>query len=84
MEESNNKITISEQDIERLTKEAVSSLGPDWIYGESMRYLNLEAMKTESEQRPMTTEEIGLNFSVAGFVAGIKFALSNIDISREE
>ena len=75
---------ITKEDIKQLINEAVSGLGADWIYRESMKYLNVEAMRNESKNKPFTAEEIGTNFAVAGFMAGIEFALQNIQITDDD
>ena len=79
-----NKIELSQEDIERLTKEAVSGLGGEAIYEAASRYLNLELMLAKSEKQPLTVKEVGLNYSVAGFMAGINFALTNISFEQED
>ena len=85
-QESNDQhdIVFSEENINDLIKQAVSDLGPYEIYNEALSYIDLDLLKTETADGTITAENLSINFSVAGFAAGIKFALSNVKIERAE
>lgn len=70
-----------EQNIARLIAEAVEYLNIDGVYDLALRFVDAPKM---AQAQGLTAEEIAKNFSVAGFAAGIKFALENFVPEQEE
>ena len=79
-----DEIILSEENINQLIKEAISGLGPYRIYDKALSYIDIDSLKSESSKSHITTEQLSVSFSVAGFAAGIKYALSNIMINPAE
>lgn len=69
-----------EENITRLIQEAVDYLGQDGIYNLALRYIDTPAIAAAGK---LTAEEISTSFSVAGFAAGIKFALENFQPAED-
>ena len=72
---------IKEEDIERLTKEAVDLVGVQGIYSLALMKVNLAKLK---EAEPLSTEDLAMTFSLAGFMAGIQFTLRYIHVEETE
>lgn len=73
-------MNIDQETISRLIKEAIESIGYTDVYKLSFPYVDLEAMKASEG---MTQDELAATFAVAGFAAGIEFALKNLEIKDE-
>ena len=73
-------MNIDQETISRLIKEAVDSIGFMDVYTLSFPYVDMEAMKAAEG---LTQEEHAAAFAVAGFAAGIEFALKNLEITDE-
>ncbi len=72
---------IKEEDIERLTKEAVDLVGVQGIYSLALMKVNLAKLK---EAEPISAEEHAMTFSLAGFIAGIQFTLKYLHVEETE
>ena len=81
MGENMGEIRVEKQDIGRLVDEAVEVLGFQKIYDLSLRYFDSERAQ---ENQPLTQTEFAVSFSVAGFCAGVRFALENLEFQTEE
>ncbi len=73
-------MNITEQNIRDLINDAINVLGINKILDLTSKYLDTDEMLKAKE---LTTKEIAVNYSVAGFSAGIRFALENIEIHEE-
>lgn len=71
---------ISKEDINRLINEAVASLGAEAIYNAALPYVDFEALQAA---QPVNTTDLKATFAAAGFAAGIKFALENLEVSDD-
>ncbi len=67
--------------IARLINEAVTGLGAQSIYNASLPYVDFEALKAA---QPVSNDDLCATFATAGFAAGIKFALENLEIIDDE
>ena len=77
-------MTLSEKNIQTLIEQANKMLTTEEIYSKSLRYIDLEALKEQSEREPLTVLELQYSFAVSGFFAGIRYTLENIDLSTIE
>lgn len=66
--------------VNRLIAEAVNALGADEIYSLALGHIDAAKM---ADMKGLTAAEIAANFSVAGFIAGIKYTLENIETQEE-
>lgn len=70
---------IKKEEQVRLVQEAVAELGFQRIYEMSLKYIDTDAIKKAGD---LTQEEIKSTFVGAGFVAGLYFALENLEIEE--
>lgn len=66
--------------ISRLVNEAITNLDAQQIYNASLSYVDFEALKAGE---PVSNNDLCATFAVAGFAAGIKFALENLEIKND-
>ena len=71
---------MDEKTIRELVNEAITGLGMERIYDEALPYVDFEALKAA---QPINQTDLCATFAVAGFSAGIEFALRNIEISDD-
>lgn len=67
--------------VQALINGALDIIGHEQVYLLSLKEIDLEALKNANP--PLTREELVRNFSFAGFVAGIRFTLLNLDVQDE-
>ena len=71
---------MDETTINRLVNGAVSATPLMTAYDMALKYIDLEAMQAA---QPLTNEELCANMAMAGFIAGIRFALENLEIKDD-
>ena len=70
---------MNDDTIRRLQDEAVKALGVDRVYSLSLPYVDAEAME---KAEPITRDEWAATLATAGFMAGIRFTLENLDMKE--
>lgn len=71
---------ITQDNIQRLIDEAVEEITPQGILDMANKYIDFEAI--QKLEQPISSLELATSWAVAGFVAGIRFTLENIDLKE--
>lgn len=71
---------IDEATITRLVNEAASTVPIMTVYDMALKNIDIEAMQAA---QALTREELCANMAMGGFIAGIRFALENIEIKSD-
>lgn len=72
---------LTNEQIAELIKEAVEGLGYDRIIADATDYIDTDAL---IDAQPMKAEEIAYTYATAGFSAGIRFTLKNVELTDTE
>lgn len=76
--------SMDEKNIEELMKEAAAALPRDYIYDLALNYVNYADLQKESNQETLTQEQFAKHMAYAGFFAGMRYTLENLEKSEEE
>ena len=66
---------LSENEVNELVTSVYKDLSSTDMFGLAMDFIDLEQVKANN----LSPQEYAINFNAAGFLAGVKFALENID-----
>lgn len=74
-------MNMDKQAIDKLVNEAATTVPIMEVYDMALSNLDLEAMKATEG---ITREDLCANMAMAGFMAGIRFTLENLDLKEVE
>ena len=72
---------LDPDNIKGLVDEVLAVMNPKDVYEMALQNLNLKALK---EEKNITRTELNIIMATGGFVAVIRFALENLELSDDE